>query len=272
MCFTQYLNRIFPSKAVSGIALGLIGILGAASSSSAADCEWRSLFNGKDLKDWTVKIRGYEVGDNFANTFRVEDGLMKVRYDGYDEFKASYGHIFFNESFSHYKLRIEYRFVNEQCKGGPGWAFRNSGAMLHCQDPKSMTKDQEFPVSIEAQFLGGDGKNPRTTSNLCTPGTNVVMDDKLVTRHCTTSTSETYHGDQWVTVELEVRGGEVIRHWIDGKLVLTYDKPQYDPNDGDAKKLIKGDNLIIDSGYISLQSESHPCDFRKVEILDLTKN
>ncbi len=248
------------------------GLLISISISFADDCGWKSLFNGKDLSDWTVKIRGHEVGENFANTFRVEDGLMKVRYDGYDNFDAQYGHIFFNESFSHYKLRIEYRFVGEQCAGGPGWALRNSGAMLHCQDPKSMTKDQEFPVSIEAQFLGGNGKDPRTTSNLCTPGTNVVMDDQLVTRHCTNSTSETYHGEQWVTAILEVRGGEVIRHWQEGKEVLSYEKPQYDPRDGDAKQLIEGDNLIIDSGYISLQSESHPIDFRKVEILDLTKN
>lgn len=256
---------------LKGLFFGALVVATAFNALAEDDCGWKSLFNGKDISDWTVKIRGHAVGENFANTFRVEDGLLKVRYDGYDDFNAQYGHIFYNESFSHYKLKIEYRFVGDQCQGGPGWALRNSGAMLHCQDPKSMTVDQEFPVSIEAQFLGGNGKDPRSTSNLCTPGTNVVMDNKLVTRHCTNSTSKTYHGEQWVTAILEVRGGEVIRHWQDGVEVLSYEKPQYDPNDADAKKLIEGENLIIDQGYISLQSESHPIDFRKVELLVLDK-
>ena len=132
-----------------------------------------------------------------------------------------------------------------------------------------MAKDQDFPVSIEMQLLGGFGSGTRTTANLCTPGTNVVMDGKLIRRHCTSSTSKTYHGDQWVTVEIEVRGGEVIRHKIDGKVVLEYEKPQLDPNDADAKKLIANGKLLLTEGYISLQSESHPCEFRKVELKEL---
>ncbi len=47
------------------------------------DGEWIQLFNGKDLTGWTPKIAGYEAGVNFANTFRVEDGMIRVRYDGY---------------------------------------------------------------------------------------------------------------------------------------------------------------------------------------------
>jgi hypothetical protein len=142
--------------------------------------------------------------------------------------------------------------------------------MLHCEDPKLMTKDQDFPVSIEYQILGGDGKNPRTTANLCTPGTNVVMDGKLIRRHCTSSKSKTYHGPQWVTVEVEVRGGESVKHIVDGKVVLAYDKPQLDPADQHAKMLIEQAGTVeLKSGYISLQSESHPCDFRKVELMVL---
>lgn len=231
--------------------------------------EWIQLFNGKNLDGWNVKIRYHDLGDNFANTFRVEDGLMKVSYDGYDDFNETFGHIFYETPYSNYRLRIEYQFVGEQAKNGPGWAIRNSGAMLHCQDPASMTKDQDFPVSIEAQFLGGDGQRNRTTMNLCTPGTNVVMKEILVTRHCINAKSETYHGEKWVTVEMEVRGGETIRHIIDGKTVLQYDKPQYDPTDTNAKPLIKDGNLALASGYISLQSESHPIHFRKVELLPL---
>ncbi len=228
--------------------------------------DWVALFNGKDLTGWTPKIRYHKLGENFGDTFRVEDGLLKVRYDKYEQFDETFGHLFYREQFSHYVLRIEYRFVGDQVKGGPGWAWRNSGVMLHGQSPESMTEDQDFPVSIEAQFLGGDGKSNRSTLNLCTPGTHIEMMGQLVTRHCTNSNSATFHGDQWVTAEIEVRGNEVIRHLIDGKVVLAYERPQLDPNDAHAKGLIVDKKLLLDRGTISLQSESHPIDFRKVEL------
>lgn len=232
--------------------------------------EWIQLFNGKDLTGWTPKIRYHELGENYANTFRVEDGLLKVRYDGYEKFNETFGHLFFKDKFSHYKLRIEYRFVGEQCAGGPGWAFRNSGAMLHGEDPALMAKDQDFPVSIEVQMLGGSGKGNRTTSNLCTPGTNVEMDGKLITQHCVNSKSKTYHGDEWVTIEIEVRGNEVIRHLIEGEEVLSYQNPQLDERDAHAKELAsKYGGIQLSEGTISLQSESHPLDFRKVELMKL---
>jgi len=228
--------------------------------------KWVQLFNGKDLEGWTPKIRGYAAGENFGNTFRVEDGLIKVSYDQYDSFDLRYGHLFFNEPFGDYIIRVEYRFVGEQCPGGQGWALRNSGIMVHGQSPESMEKDQNFPVSIEVQLLGGNGVDLRTTGNLCSPGTNVVMDDKLITQHCVNSGSKTYHGDQWVTAEVEVRGNEIIKHYINGDLVLDYTKPQLDPKDPDAKKLIVDGELMLCKGTISLQSESHPVEFRKVEI------
>jgi hypothetical protein len=186
------------------------------------------------------------------------------------EFKERFGHLFFDEPFSHYRLRVEYRFVGEQLPDGPGWAFRNSGLMLHGQTPESMELGQDFPASIEVQLLGGGGSGRRTTANLCTPGTHVVMDGQLITRHCTNSRSKTYHGDQWVTVEIEVRGNKVINHWIDGEVVLSYTEPQLDENDASAKRLLDaGHPKMLSAGTISLQSESHPVEFRKVEILRL---
>lgn len=233
--------------------------------------DWKPLFNGKNLDGWTPKINGYDYGDNYADTFRVEDGLLRVKYDKYDDFGKKYGHLFHKEKFSHYVIRIEYRFVGEQCKGGPGWAIRNSGAMLHCQDPKTMRKDQEFPVSIEAQFLGGNGKDARTTLNVCSPGTNIVMGGKLITQHCNSSKSKTYHGDGWVVAEIEVNGSGKIKHMLEGQTVLEYEQPQLDERDADAKKLIQDKKLLIEEGYISLQSESHPIDFKRVEIKVLKK-
>lgn len=232
--------------------------------------EWVQLFNGKDLKDWKVKIRGYALNDNFGNTFRVENGMMKVGYEKYDQYNERFGHIFYKQKFSHYIIATEYRFVGDQCPGGPNWATRNSGIMLHCQSPESMGKDQDFPISIEAQLLGGLGKGPRTTANLCTPGTNVEMDGKLFTPHCINSKSKTYDGDQWVRAEILVDGDKQIKHMVNGETVLTYEKPQIGGgNVSGHDPAVKKDGMLLTEGYISLQSESHPVEFRKVELLSL---
>ncbi|QEH33871.1 hypothetical protein OJF2_24030 [Aquisphaera giovannonii] len=232
---------------------------------------WTSLFNGKDLAGWTPKITGFALGEDAMETFRVRDGKMVVSYDRYGNFDGHFGHIFYAHPFSSYKLRIEYRFVGDQAKGGPGWAFRNSGAMIHCQPPGTMRKDQDFPVSLEVQFLGGTGRGERRTGNLCTPGTHVHMKGKLITQHCNDSTSKTYDGDQWVTIEVEAHGGGTIKHFVNGELVIEYDRPVLDGSDPDARRLAesRGGKREVAGGYISLQAESHPVEFRKVEIFPL---
>jgi len=256
------------------VALAAGGILAASARAQDADDaeqQWQSLFNGKDLTGWKVKIAGHELGDNFGDTFRVEDGLLTVSYAKYDAFAGKFGHLFYQTPHSHYRFRAEYRFIGEQAPGGPAWAFRNSGVMVHGQSPETMRKDQSFPVSIEVQLLGGSGHGERPTANLCTPGTNVVIDGKLVRTHCLNSKSKTYHGDQWVTVEIEVRGGESITHFVNGEQVLQYQKPQLDERDPDARAIIEQQNgeKLLTSGTISLQAESHPVQFRKIDILIL---
>lgn len=230
---------------------------------------WRHLFNGKDLRGWTPKIRGSLAGRDPMNTFRVEDGRIIVGYEGYGgEFKERFGHLFFKEEFGSYDLKMEYRFTGDQLPDGPGWAARNSGVMIHGQRPETMARDQSFPVSIEVQFLGGFGEGDRPTANLCTPGTNVVMGGKLHTQHCTNSSSPTFHGQQWVTMEVQVREGRLVRHLVNGQEVLSYDDPQLDPNDADAKRL-NAPQLELRKGTISLQSESAPVEFRNVMIREL---
>jgi hypothetical protein len=265
-----FLHRCIPAsgRAYERFALPLDRQTAAA---PAPEGEWIRLFNGKNLEGWKPKIKGYALGENFGNTFRVEDGVLKVTYDAYEnKFKNRFGHIFYKEPFSHYILRVEYRFVGEQLPDGPGWAFRNSGVMIHCRPPETMDKDQDFPVCIEVQLLGGPPTGERHTANLCTPGTNVVMNGALDTRHCIDSTSKTYRGDQWVTVEIEVHGAKSIEHRIDGVAVLSYSEPQLDDNDPAGKKLIEqGVPRLLEKGYISLQSESHPVEFRKVELRKL---
>jgi hypothetical protein len=244
---------------------------GAAPAAAAAEGKWVQLFNGKDLTGWTPKIKGYDLGDNFGDTFRVEDGVIKVSYDKYEgPFRGRFGHLFYEKPFSNYILRVEYRFVGEQAQQGPAWALRNSGAMVHGQSPETMRKDQDFPVSIEVQLLGGDGEHERSTGNVCTPGTNIVYQGKFHTQHCTNSSSKTFHGDQWVVCEVEAHGHGKFIHRVNGETVIEYEQPTLDPNEEDGKRLLDGGAAKeISGGTISLQSESHPVEFRKVEIMEL---
>lgn len=245
---------------------------GAAAETSAEKEEWIVLFNGHDLDGWTPKITGHALGDNFANTFRVEDGLLKVRYDQYKSFDDKFGHLFYKDPFSYYLLVVEYRFVGEQAPHDPGsWALRNSGAMLHSPHPRTMERDQDFPISIEVQFLGGlgDGK-ARPTMNLCTPGTEVVYQGSIYPEHCLNSASKTFDGDQWVRAEIRVLGSGQITHFANGEEVLEYALPQFGGGAvSNFDSTAKPDGKLIEGGYLSLQSESHPIDIRKVELLNL---
>lgn len=258
-------------KIVITAAVLLFSVMAVAQKKTSQK-NWIQLFNGKNLKGWTIKIKDHPVNDNFGNTFRVENGVMKVSYDQYgDAFKEQFGHIFYKKKFSAYLLVVEYRFTGNQIKDGPGWAYRNSGLMLHGQTPESMELNQDFPISLEAQLLGGNGKDERSTLNLCSPGTNVVMNEKLFTPHCVNSTSKTYPGDQWVKAEVLVLGDSIIKHIVEGDTVLVYGQPQYDGKDKWVKKAGLKDGALISEGTISLQSESHPVEFRKVELFNLAK-
>ena len=256
-------NRRLIPRAVTHAALLLTIVAGACTPDPAS--EWIPLFNGRDLTGWTVKISGSDLGEDPWGTFRVEDGLLTVGFENYDDFGDRFGHIFYEEPFSHYQLRVEYRFVGTQVPGGPGWAFKNSGVMFHSQSPESMLRDQDFPISLEVQFLGGDGVEERPTANLCTPGTHIEMDGVRVEDHCITASAPTYPGEEWVTVELLVLGDSLIAHIVEGDTVLAYSRPVIGGgvvNNYDGA--VKVDGQALTGGYIALQSESHPIQFRQV--------
>lgn len=237
--------------------------------------EWLQLFNGRDLEDWVPKFAGHEVGVNLNHTFRAENRLLKVRYDSWTEFNGEFGHLFYKrQPFSYYVVAVEYRFVGEQVRGaGPhlAWAIRNNGVMLHSQSPESMSLEQDFPISLEVQLLGGKGDgHARSTANLCTPGTHVMMADTLVTKHCISSASKTFEGDQWVRVEALVLGDSLIKHVVNGDTVLSYTRPHM--GSGAANNTSPGvlrEGKPMARGYIAIQAETAPIDFRKVELLNL---
>lgn len=235
--------------------------------------EWVSIFNGKDINDWVVKIHHHEAEENFGNTFRVEDGILKVRYDQYEDFNDQFGHLYYKNPLSHFRLKFEYRFVGELQKGAPDFTLLNSGVMFHSQDPHSMPKEQNWPISVEMQLLAGlgDGK-PRPTGNMCSPGTEIYYQGKLYDGHCLNSTSQTYDADQWVSGELIVLGDSLITHVINGDTVLQYTKPTMGGgvvNGYDSALWQPGKPLT--AGFIALQSEGQPIDFRNIQLLNLKR-
>lgn len=253
------------------ISSAVVLIASCTQPKNTSEEEWVTLFNGKDIDDWIVKIHHHEPGVNFGNTFRVEDGIIKVRYDEYEDFNDQFGHLYYKQPYSHYRLRLEYRFVGELQQGAPDYTLLNSGVMFHSQDPSSMPKEQNWPISVEMQFLAGLGDgNPRPTGNMCSPGTDVVYQGEVDPRHCIESSSKTYEGDQWVRAELIVLGDSLICHLINGDTVLQYTKPTMGGG------VVQGyDSTLwqpgkpLTEGFIALQSEGQPIDFRNIELLNL---
>ena len=252
---------------------GVTTFAACTTAKNAAKDGWIPLFNGKDLEDWIVKIHHHEVGDNFGRTFRVKDGVIQIRYDGYDRFNDRFGHLYYKKPFSNYHLKFEYRFTGQWRQDAPGYTLRNSGVMFHSQDPRTMPREQDWPISVEMQLLGGlgDGK-PRPTGNMCSPGTDVVFEGRIDPRHCIESVSKTYDGEQWVKGELIVWNDSLVLHIIEGDTVLRYSKPQigggvvnrYDP-------AVKQDGKPLRSGFIALQSEGQEIDFRNIRLRELRR-
>ena len=229
--------------------------------------KWKSLFNGKDLKGWEVKIAGYPLGENFGNTFRVENGILQTRYNAYDSFRVRFGALYFKKKFSNYRLKVDYRFTGELTPGAPSWGFRDGGVQYHSQTPASMTIDQPFPVCLEYNLHGGNGKDDRPVGEICANGIYVTINGKRTTSYCTPATvKKTCHGDQWVTLEIDVQGDK-IKHFVNGEEILQFDNPRFNPEHGLGKKFIVDGKDKVTEGYISLQSNSHPMDFRKIEIM-----
>jgi 3-keto-disaccharide hydrolase len=266
------LRHIALLLAIAACSHAVVSQSGAPSSDPDRK-DWIQLFNGRDLSGWQIKFAQHPLGENFRNTIRVENGLLEVRYDQWPDFHGEFGHIFYEKPFSYYIVAAEYRFVGEQVRGaGPdvAWGKRNNGIMIHSQSAESMGLNQDFPISLEVQLLGGLGEGKRPTANLCTPGTNVFMNGKLFTPHCVNSTSPTFDGDVWVRAGALVLGDSIIKHFVNDDTVLVYNKPQMGGgNANNTRPGVLQEGKPLTEGYIALQAETAPIDFRKVEVLVL---
>ena len=248
-------------------------LLWSCNTDSASDGKeetnnWVSLFNGKNLDGWQMKFAGYPLGENYGNTFRVIEGILQVRYDEYDTFDNKFGALYTNKKYTNYRLKVEYRFVGETAPGAPSWGFRDSGIQYHCQSPASVGLDQSFPVCLEYNLHGGNGKDERPVGQICAIGTYMEISGKRNESFCTMpEVKKTFHGDQWVTLEIDIKDG-VIKHFVNGEEILQFENPKFDPEHELGKNFIVNGEDTIKDGYISLQSNSHPIDFRKIEIME----
>jgi hypothetical protein len=245
-----------------------------ADTGEAGSPGWTQLFNGVDLTGWRAKITHYAYGDNYANTFRVENGVIKVSYDGYDASgfggdTGKFGVLYWTTPLSKYRVRVEYRFTGPQAPNPPSWGLRNSGLMVFGEDPAGVGLDVIFPRMLEIQLLGHDNTGNTSNGNLCPlGGASAVVAGTRRSSGCTGSSSlpfsanPNFADDAWVTVEAEVHGsGETKVFFVgdnDGQPVLVFRQPM-------------AAGMLLDTGYFALQSESHPIEFRKVEMMELVE-
>lgn len=269
-----------PMPLISGLLLASLSMAAPGEAPKAAPAptdkasEWQSLFDGRTLKGWTPKINHRALGENYKKTFVADRGVLRVSYDKYDRFFDEFAHITYKTPFSHYRLRMDYRFVGTDVPGYFEWTKGNSGVMIHGQDPRTMELDQPFPLSVEVQLLNSDATMQRAPGNICTPGTKVQKDGAPYTPHCMPTTARPYSGENWVHLEIEVHGNDSVQVFVDGVKVSEFQKPELDLNELRAAKLWYDNGQkspMLESGYISLQGEGHPIEFRNIQIKQLTK-
>ena len=241
--------------------------------------QWVPLFNGGDLTGWTPKFTGYVAGENFKKYLSAwKDGFAeKLFYDQYtesDPMDREFGHLFYEQPFSHFRLRAEYRFIDGFVPGALGWMRKKQWHHVFTPKPaETMELDQEFPVALEFELLGGFKTGAhRPTGALCTINTVARVDGSALRNNCFFPDSETYRDDSWVTVELEVHGSQLMRHYVNGELVMEYSDSEYDPRNPHALALAGDNGLSLGSGYIGIQAEGNETQFRLIEIMDLDPN
>lgn len=252
------------------VALALLAAPAHADAVKAG--KWRPIFDGRTLDGWTPKIAGYPVGENFADTFVVRDEAIVVSYAGYEgKFGGKFGHLFYKTPFKAYRLRLNYRVLDPPLPDTPAWARSNSGVMFASQSPQSMSLRQPFPMSVEFQVLGRDGDAPRPTGAVCTPGTSITFDGIKAKEHCVpSSTAPTIANGTWTSLELEVLPNGQVTQKINGAVVHRYADVALDPSDSFAavaKPYFETHSAT--EGYIALQSEGHPIEFKDIEVQEL---
>ncbi len=194
-----------------------------------------SLFNGKDLDGWVPFLHEDKAGDDkrfgAQKNWSAGDGVM--RCEG-----AKIGYIRTVESYSDYRLHVEWRWP-----GDPS----NSGVLLH-----RTGIDKDFPVCIEAQLKHQNAGDLVMMNN----ATLVVDGEKrgpakfgmAKKKH---ESNEKAPGE-WNSYDIVCKGG-ALQITVNGQLQN------------------EGVEASVKSGPIALQSEGGPIEFRNIYLEPLEK-
>lgn len=192
--------------------------------------ERQQLWNGKDFSGWTLFLPGDSVA--VEDVWSVKDSVIHCK-------GKPNGYMRTNESFSDYKLHVEWRWVEEGS---------NSGVLLHIQG-----EDKVWPNCIECQLQSGNA------------GDIILIGPSSVTRG--DSTYAITEGWQQVP-KLEDSSENPIGEWntyditCDGNKITSYVNDVLQNEVTDAS---------FSEGPIALQSEGAPIEFRNVYIEPLNK-
>lgn len=255
-----------PRHAALAVALMLSACAPTTDTGGADEAGWVSLFDGETLDGWVPNFAGEPVGVNYRDVFQADNGVLRVDYTGWDSFDGKFGHIFSDRDYAAYDLRFEYRMFGEQVPGAPDWALRNNGVMLHAQAPETMALEQGFPRCLELQLLNGGGVPERSTGNICTPGTFVILDGELDRAHCISSPKPEISGEDWIAVRAEVNADGSVRYFVDGEETFAIDAVVVQTDDPMVPASGLDELTPIRSGRIAFQAESHPTEFRNIQI------
>jgi hypothetical protein len=183
------------------------------------------LFNGKDLSNWVFFLKDNSVDP--ATVFSVKDGVIHISGN-------PFGYMRTKESYSDYKLHVEWRYPLEAT---------NSGVFVHGQEP-----DAIWLKCIECQLMAGNAGD-----FVCMSGADMnERTDKsnaIVRKMAPSSEKPT---GEWNTMEVTC-DGNTIEVIVNGVLQN------------------KGTNVSVSKGSICLQSEGKDIEFRIVTISPLTK-
>lgn len=244
-----------------GGGAGSGGVAGAGGGAGGASDGWVKIFNGQDLTGWSPLIHKSAYKQDPYNTFRADpvNHVIKVTYEDYPNgFEDRCGLLYYDKLLTNYRVRVTYRFLEPQAPGPVSWGKNNTGLMIFGIDPAKVTGDPEFPPLIEIQLLGANSTGGNTTPNMCVPG---GMTMKKSTAECGNNHTGVAPppAAEWVTVEAEVHvkgDTKVFQYPNKTTPVITMSGPVYQGKD-------------VVNGYLSLQSESQPLEYKDIELMEL---
>ncbi len=183
------------------------------------------LFNGKNLNNWVFRLKDPSVDP--SKVFTVQNGVIHIKGD-------PFGYMRTKESYSDYKLHVEWRWPVEPT---------NSGVFVHGQQP-----DTIWLKCVECQLKAGNAGD-----FVCMNGADMKeRTDKTKSLVTKMAASSEKPAGEWNTMEVICKAN-TIEVSVNGILQN------------------KGTNVNINKGSICLQSEGKDVEFRNVFLTYLPK-